>query len=146
MSLEHSSAIDLGDLIDLDLAHPEVPREPFKQALEIRKAILGPEDPFIAYSLNNLALAYTEMGELDFALKSCDSQYDVASILLKQGHVSSAIQMLEEIVGISKTFTEGQGQQARALFNIAEVYKERELEDAPFEEAEFSKLCLWMLW
>lgn len=76
--------------------------------------------------------------------------------------------MLEEIVGISKTFTEGQGQQARALFKLAEVYKERgmlaesaplkesatsiraalrpELEDAPFEEAEFSKLCLWMLW
>ncbi|VUC30930.1 unnamed protein product [Clonostachys rosea] len=270
-SLEYASAIDLSGLIDLDLAQPSVAIEAFKQALQIRKTALGPEDPFIAYSLNNVALAHTEMGELDLAyaaheeairlrlkansdrignsyskmsslllrmnrpdeaeemlarcpslkdftdetflktgnprfsgdmvllsrirlaqgrssdairlaskalafrrkllgnrLKTCDSQYDVASILLKQGHVSSAIQMLEEIVGISKTFTEGQGQQARALFKLAEVYTERgmqaeslaykqsaisiraalkpELQDAPFEEAEFSKLCLWMLW
>lgn len=67
MSLEHASAIDLGCLIDLDLAHPEVAIESFKQALKIHKATLGPEDPFIAYSLNNVALAYTEMGGLDLA-------------------------------------------------------------------------------
>lgn len=64
-SLEYASAIDLGGLIDLDLAQPCKALERFKQALEIRKASLGPEDPFIAYSLNNMALAYCEMGELD---------------------------------------------------------------------------------
>ncbi|RYP89134.1 hypothetical protein DL769_000182 [Monosporascus sp. CRB-8-3] len=270
-SLEYASAIDLGGLIDLDLAQPAKALEPFTRALEIRKAKLGPEDPFIAYSLNNVALAYTEMGELDLAftahqeairlrlkansdrignsysnmsslllrmgrpdeaeemlarcpslkdftdetflstgnprfsgdmvllsrirlaqgrstdalrlaskalafrrkllgnrLKTCDSQYDVASMLLKEGHVSSATQLLEEVVGISETFVEGEGQRARALYKLTEVYADRgmqaesnasrekalalraalrpELKDAPFQEAEFSKLCLWMLW
>ncbi|RKK17490.1 hypothetical protein BFJ66_g1037 [Fusarium oxysporum f. sp. cepae] len=270
-SLEYASAIDLGGLIALDLAQPARALEPFTRALEIRKASLGPEDPFIAYSLNNIALAYTEMGELDLSftahqeairlrlkansdrignsysnmsslllrmgrpdeaeemlarcpslkdftdetflntgnprfsgdmvllsrirlaqgrptdalrlaskalafrrkllgnrLKTCDSQYDVASMLLKEGHVSSAIQLLEEVVGISETFIEGEGQRARALYKLAEAYEDRsmqaesiacrekaltlraalkpELKDAPFEEVEFSKLCLWMLW
>ncbi|RYP46257.1 hypothetical protein DL768_007524 [Monosporascus sp. mg162] len=270
-SLEYASAIDLGGLIDLDLAQPAKALEPFTRALEIRKASLGPEDLFIAYSFNNVALAYTEMGELDLAftahqkairlrlkaksdrignscsnmsslllrmgrpdeaeemlarcpslkdftdetflstgnprfsgdmvllsrirlaqgrstealrlaskalafrrkmlgnrLKTCDSQYDVASMLLKEGHVSSVIQLLEEVVGISETFVEGEGQRARALYKLTEVYADRgmqaesnacrekalalraalrpELKDAPFEEAEFSKLCLWMLW
>ncbi|KAF4445734.1 tetratricopeptide repeat-containing [Fusarium austroafricanum] len=269
-SLEYASAIDLGGLIALDLAQPSRALEPFSRALEIRKASLGPEDPFIAYSLNNIALAYTEMGELDLAftvhqeairlrlkansdrignsysnmsslllrmgrpdeaeemlarcpslkdftdetflntgnprfsgdmillsrirvaqgrptdalrlaskalafrrkllgnrLKTCDSQYDVASMLLKEGHVSSAIQLLEEVVGISESFIEGEGQRARALYKLAEAYEDRgmqaesiacrekaltlraalkpELKDAPFEEVKFSKLCLWML-
>ncbi|CAM1507781.1 Fc.00g046290.m01.CDS01 [Cosmosporella sp. VM-42] len=270
-SLEYASAIDLGGLIDLDLAQPAKALGPFTRALEIRKASLGPEDPFIAYSLNNVALAYTEMGELDLAftahqeairlrlkansnrignsysnmsslilrmgrpdeaeemlarcpslkdftdetflstgnprfsgdmvllsrirlaqgrstdalklaskalafrrkllgnrLKTCDSQYDVASMLLAEGHVSSATQLLEEVVGISETFVEGEGQRARALYKLTKVYADRgkqaesiacrekaltlrtalrpELKDSPFEEAEFSKLCLWMLW
>ncbi|KAH6887138.1 P-loop containing nucleoside triphosphate hydrolase protein [Thelonectria olida] len=270
-SLEYASAIDLGGLIDLDLTQPAKALQPFTRALEIRKASLGPEDPFIAYSLNNVALAYTEMGELDLAftshqeairlrlkansdrignsysnmsslllrmgrpdeaekmlakcpslkdftdetflstgnprfsgdmvllsrirlaqgrstdalklaskalafrrkllgnrLKTCDSQYDVASMLLKDGHVSSATQMLEEVVGISETFVEGEGQRARALYKLAEIHSDRgvqgeasacrekalglraalrpDLKDAPFEETEFSKLCLWMLW
>ncbi|KAF4459095.1 tetratricopeptide repeat-containing [Fusarium albosuccineum] len=270
-TLEYASAIDLGGLIALDLAQPAKALEPFTRALEIRKARLGPEDPFIAYSLNNVALAYTEMGELELAytahqeairlrlkansdrignsysnmsslllrmgrpdeaeemlarcpslkdftdgtflntgnprfsgdmvllsrirlaqgrstdalrlaskalvfrrkllgnrLKTCDSQYDVASMLLKEGHVSSAMQLLEEVVGISETFVKGEGQRARALYKLTEIYADRgmqaesnacrenalslraalrpELKDAPFEEAEFSKLCLWMLW
>ncbi|KAF4984957.1 hypothetical protein FDECE_16948 [Fusarium decemcellulare] len=270
-TLEYASAIDLGGLIALDLAQPAKALEPFTRALEIRKASLGSEDPFIAYSLNNVALAYTEMGELELAytahqeairlrlkansdrignsysnmsslllrmgspdeaeemlarcpslkdftddtflstgnprfsgdmvllsrirlaqgrptdalrlaskalvfrrkllgnrLKTCDSQYDVASMLLKEGHVSSAMQLLEEVVGISETFVEGEGQRARALCKLTEIYADRgmqaesnacrenalslraalkpELKDAPFEEAEFSKLCLWMLW
>ncbi|KJZ74929.1 hypothetical protein HIM_05660 [Hirsutella minnesotensis 3608] len=270
-SLEYASAIDLSGLIDMDLARSAKALESFTRALDMRKARLGPEDPFIAYSLNNVALAHTEMGELELAytahqeairlrlkansdrignsysnmsslllrmghpdkaeemlarcpslkdftdetflstgnprfsgdmvllsrirlaqgrssdalrlaskalafrrkllgnrLKTCDSQYDVASMLLKEGHVSSAIQLLEEAVGISETFVEGEGQRARALYKLTEVYANRgmqaesincrekaltlraalrpELKDAPFEEAEFSKLCLWMLW
>ncbi|KAM4066810.1 tetratricopeptide repeat domain-containing protein [Hirsutella rhossiliensis] len=270
-SLAYASAIDLHGLIDLDLAQAARALKPFEHALEIRKARLGPEDPFIAYSLNNIALAYTEMGELDLAheahqeairlrlkansdrignsysnmaslllrmgrpddaekmlarcpslvdftdetflstgnprfsgdmvllsrirlsqgrptealrlaskalafrreslgnrLKTCDSQYDVASMLLNEGHTSSAIQLLEEIVSMSETFVEGKGQRARALHKLSAVLADKgmqiesekckekalellaelkpELKDAPYEEAEFSKLCLWMLW
>ena len=76
--------------------------------------------------------------------------------------------LLEEIVGICETFVEGEGQQARALYKLSEIYGRRdmprectsckekamqtrasvkpELRDAPFEEREFSKLCVWMLW
>ena len=66
-SLAYASAIDLDGLISLDLAQPAKALEPFTRALDIRKACLGLEDPFIAYSLNNVALAYTEMGELNLA-------------------------------------------------------------------------------
>lgn len=69
-TLEYASAIDLGGLLDLDLAQPARALAPFQQALEIRKARLGPEDPFIAYSLNNVALAYTETGELQKAYEA----------------------------------------------------------------------------
>ena len=76
--------------------------------------------------------------------------------------------MLEEIVSISETFVEGAGQRARAYFKLSAIYADRglqaesdscrdkalglraelkpELKDRPFEEAEFAKLCLWMLW
>ncbi|GAW18075.1 hypothetical protein ANO14919_075460 [Xylariales sp. No.14919] len=270
-SLGYASAIDLCGLIDLDLGQAARALEPFTRALEIRKAELGVEDPFIAYSLNNIALAYTEIGKLELAhaahqdainlrlkansdrignsysnmsslllrlgrpdeaeemlarcpslegftdetfintgnprfsgdmvllsrirraqgrkadalrlaskalafrrkvlgnrLKTCDSQYDVASMLLGENHASSAMQLLEEIVSISETFVEGEGQRARALYKLSEIHlqlgaqkesdacKEKaltllaklkpDLKDAPFEEATFSKLCLWMLW
>jgi hypothetical protein len=69
---------------------------------------------------------------------------------------------------MSESYAEGEGQRARALYKLATIYKGRgmeaesdackekalklraalkpELEGAPFEEVEFSKLCLWMLW
>ncbi|KID83644.1 Tetratricopeptide-like helical, partial [Metarhizium majus ARSEF 297] len=273
-SLKYASAIDLGGLIDLDLAQPAQALEPFTRALEIRRANPGSDDPSIAYSLNNVALAYTELGELDLALaarreaillrlkansnrignsysnisslllrmgrpeeaeqslakcpalkdfsdetflstgnprfsgdmvllsrirlaqgrlpdalrlaskalefrrkllgnrlKTCDSQHDVASVLLKDGHIISAMrvlrQLLQDVVGISETFVKGHGQRARALYTLSKAYEARDmlaestackekavalrslprpdLKDAPFEEEEFSKLCLWML-
>lgn len=71
-------------------------------------------------------------------------------------------------MSISETFVEGQGQRARALYKLSRLQSERdmpaeseasrklavelraaqkpELANAPFEEAEFAKLCLWMLW
>ena len=77
-------------------------------------------------------------------------------------------QLLEEIVSISETFSEGEGQRARALYKLSVIHAERgmlpsseacrgealrlraklkpELKDDPFEEAEYAKLCLWMLW
>ncbi len=60
-TLDYASAIDLGGLVDLDMSDDANALEPFNTALDIRRARLGPEDPFIAYSLNNIALAYTEM-------------------------------------------------------------------------------------
>lgn len=109
-SLEYASAIDLGGLIDLDLAQPCKALERFKQALEIRKASLGPEDPFIAYSLNNMALAYCEMGELDLAFAAHEeairlrlaansdrignSYSNMSSLLLRMGRPDEAEEML----------------------------------------------------
>lgn len=109
-SLEYSSAIDLGGLIDLDLAQPAKALEPFTRVLEIRKASLGPEDPLIAYSLNNVALAYTEMGELDLAFKAHqeairlrlkansdrigNSYSNMSSLLLRMGRSDEAEEML----------------------------------------------------
>ncbi|KAI1147262.1 P-loop containing nucleoside triphosphate hydrolase protein [Nemania diffusa] len=270
-SLGYASAIDLCGLVDLDLGQAARSLSSFKRALGIRKAVLGSEDPFIAYSLNNIALAYTEIGELQLAyaahqeainlrlkansdrignsysnmsslllrmdrpdeaeemlarcpslkgftdetfintgnprfsgdivllsrirraqgrktealrlaskalafrrrllgnrLKTCDSQYDVASMLLDGEHTRSAIQLLQEIVSISEAFLEGEGQRARALYKLSEIHRHMgqqkesdayrdqaltqlaslkpELKNAPFEEATFSKLCLWMLW
>ncbi|KAK4645869.1 hypothetical protein QC761_0036960 [Podospora bellae-mahoneyi] len=178
---------------------------------------LGPEDPFIAYSLNNITLAYTEVNAQDLAcethqeairlrlkvnsdrignsysnmsslllrmgrpdeaeemlarcpslkdftdeiflstgntrfsgdmhwpfaadllgnrLKTCDSQYDIASMLYRDGHVSSAVNLLEEVVGISETPVQGQGQQARALFKLSQIQGEngREAESAALKE------------
>ncbi len=86
------------------------------------------------------------------------------------GYISNSPprQLLEEVVGISETFVEGEGQRARALYKLTNIYEDQgkldesnicrekalalrtalrpDLTDAPFEEAEFSKLCLWMLW
>lgn len=71
-------------------------------------------------------------------------------------------------MGISETSVEGEGQRARALYKLSVIHGERgmipsseacktealklraklkpELEGNAFEEAEFAKLCLWMLW
>ncbi|EXF84562.1 hypothetical protein CFIO01_04730, partial [Colletotrichum fioriniae PJ7] len=266
-----ASAIDLGGLNDIDLSQHARSLAPFNRALEIRQKHFGPEDPFIAFSLNNIALAYTEMGELEKAhrthqeairlrlqansdrignsysnmsslllrmgkpdeaeemlarcpslkdftdetflatgnprfsgdmvllsrirkaqgqttealrlaskalafrqkllgnrLKTCDSMYDVASMLLTTGHDSSARQLLEELVSISETFIEGEGQRARALCKLSGIYEKKgmvkesndsralaleirqklrpEFKNNLFQESEFAKLCVWMLW
>ena len=120
-SLEYASAIDLGGLIDLDLAQPVKALEPFTRALEIRKARLGPEDLFIAYSLNNIALAYTEMGELDLAFTTHheaihlrlkansdrigNSYSNVSSLLLRMGRPDEAEEMLARCPSL-KDFTD----------------------------------------
>ncbi|KPM44898.1 hypothetical protein AK830_g1657 [Neonectria ditissima] len=120
-SLEYASAIDLGGLIDLDLAQPAKALEPFMRALEIRKASLGPEDPFIAYSLNNVALAYTEMGVLDLAFNAHEeairlrlkansdrignSYSNMSSLLLRMGLPNEAEEMLARCPSL-KDFTD----------------------------------------
>ena len=77
-------------------------------------------------------------------------------------------QLLEQIVSISEAFVEGEGQRARALYKLSVIHERRglnaeslsakeeavklraklkpEIAEEPFEESEFAKLCLWMLW
>lgn len=77
-------------------------------------------------------------------------------------------ELLQELVSISETLNEGEGQLARANYKLAVVFQEKgmtlesddykaraiilrsklrpEARNAPFEETEFRKLCLWMLW
>jgi len=120
-SLAYASVIDLGGLLDLDLAQSTRASSPFKRALEIRKARLGPEDSFIAYSLNNIALAYTEIGELELAYTTHEqainlrlkaksnrignSYSNMASLLLRLGHPDEAEEMLARCPSL-KDFTD----------------------------------------
>jgi tetratricopeptide (TPR) repeat protein len=120
-SLEYASAIDLGGLVDLDLSQSAQALESFTRALEIRKARIGPEDPFIAYSLNNIALAYTEMGELDLAFTAHqeairirlkansdrigNSYSNMSSLLLRMGRPDEAEEMLARCPSL-KDFTD----------------------------------------
>ncbi len=63
-SLAYASATDLSGLVDLDMNKPDEAIKSFYIALQVRQQILGPNDPFIAFSLNNLAIAYTELPDL----------------------------------------------------------------------------------
>ena len=120
-TLAFASAIDLSGLIDLDMNKPEEALVPFSQALEIRKQRLGPEDPLIASSLNNIALSYTEMGRLDEAHATheeairirLDNQSDrignsysnMSSLLLRMGKPDEAEEMLKRCPSL-KDFTD----------------------------------------
>ncbi|KAF2017327.1 TPR-like protein [Aaosphaeria arxii CBS 175.79] len=270
-SLSYASAVDLSGLLDLDMNNPDQALIPFEEAFAIRKRLLKPTDGMIASSLNNIALAYTEMGELDKAyatheeaisirlntssdrignsysnmsslllkmnkpdeaedmlkrcpslkdftdetfintgnprfsgdmvllsririkqgrldealrlaskalafrqkllgnrLKTCDSLYDVASLLHMHGNAASAIELLSQLTKIAGSIPEGKGQLARAYYKLAVLQHERERYEeshtsremaqnlraelkpdaggAPFIEEEFAKLCVWMLW
>ncbi|PVH92526.1 TPR-like protein [Periconia macrospinosa] len=208
--------------------NPDKALIPFEEAYAIRKKLLEPTDGMIASSLNNIALAYTEMGELDKAyaaheeaisirhctnsnrignsysnlsslllrmnrpdeaeemlkrcpslkdftdetfiktgnprfsgdmvllsrirvqqgrldealrlaskalvfrqrllgnrLKTCDSLYDVASLLHKHGNAASAIELLGQLIDIASSIPEGKGQLARAYFKLAVLQEER---------------------
>jgi hypothetical protein len=82
--------------------------------------------------------------------------------------LNSRSELLTQLVAITELLHEGEGQLGRANYKLAVLYeekgsledsracKERALEirgrlraqdkDASFEEEEFMKLCLWMLW
>ncbi|KAF2280328.1 uncharacterized protein EI97DRAFT_447867 [Westerdykella ornata] len=101
-------------------------------------------------------------------LKTCDSLYDVASLLHMHGNTTSAIELLGQLVDIAGSIPEGKGQLARAYFKLAVLHQEKgrhsesntyremaeslraelkpEAVGAPFNEEEFMKLCVWMLW
>jgi tetratricopeptide (TPR) repeat protein len=110
-TLAFASATDLSGLIDLDMNKPEKALGPFNTALQIREQRLGLDDPLIAFSLNNIALAYTEMAELQKAFathkKAIDirlrtesdrignSYSNISSLLLRMGKPDEAEEMLK---------------------------------------------------
>ena len=120
-SLAYASAVDLSGLIDLDMNNPDKAMIPFQEALEMRKIILGPKDPLIASSLNNIALAYTEMGELEKAYSTHEeaihirlstnsdrignSYSNMSSLLLRMGKADEAEEMLKRCPSL-KDFTD----------------------------------------
>ncbi len=120
-TLDYASAIDLGGLIDVDMNQAARALEPFNVALQIRTSRLGPGDPFIAYSLNNIALAYTEMGELELALakhqeaislrltansdRIGNSYSNMSSLLLRMAKPDDAEEMLARCPSL-KDFTD----------------------------------------
>jgi hypothetical protein len=88
-------------------------------------------------------------------------------ILILRASFHAISQLLKQIVSISEAFIEGEGQRARALYKLSVIHERRglhaesisakealklrgklkpELAEKPFEESEFAKLCLWMLW
>ena len=109
-TLAYASAIELFGLLHLDNAQPTKAMERFEISLRIRQAILGPDDPFIAASLNTIALAFTESGELvqahethqraiDIRLRTNsdrigNSYSNMASTLLRMGRPDEAEEML----------------------------------------------------
>ncbi|KAL9022963.1 MAG: hypothetical protein Q9196_007450, partial [Gyalolechia fulgens] len=60
-SLAFASAIELLGLIDVDTNFQSKALQSFTQTMDIRKTLLGPEDPFIAASLTTLGIVHTEL-------------------------------------------------------------------------------------
>lgn len=102
---------------------------------------------------------------------TCDSMYDVASLLIgDETTYGTALSLLQDLVSIMEEFdsANGQGQLARAYYKLAVLYghlgdhrksedhKDKALDlarklsssaqDIEFEESTFAKLCPWMLW
>ncbi len=119
--LAFASAIDLSGLIDLDMNNPSKALEPFNTALRIRESQLGSDAPLIASSLNNIALSYTEMGDLEKAYENHQKAIDIrlatqsdrignsysnmSSLLLKMGKPDEAEEMLARCPSL-KDFTD----------------------------------------
>ncbi len=120
-TLAFASATDLSGLIDLDINDPAKALVLFNTALKIREERLGPDDPLVASSLNNIALAYTEMAELEKAYamhqraidirlrrrgdRMGNSYSNMASLLLRMGKPDEAEEMLKNCPAL-KDFTD----------------------------------------
>ena len=102
--------MDLLGLLHLDNAQATKAMTQFQEALRIRQNLLGPDDAFIASSLNNIGIAYTEMNNLtqafafhqraiDIRLRTNsdrigNSYSNMASTLLRMGKADEAEEML----------------------------------------------------
>lgn len=110
-SKEYLNAVDLLGLIDMDLNQPRAALSAIEKVLEVRRSISPPDDPFTAYSLNALGLAYTELPDLDKAYRAHqeamsirerigsdrvgNSYSNMASLLLRMGKPDEAEDMLK---------------------------------------------------
>jgi tetratricopeptide (TPR) repeat protein len=119
--LAYASAVDLSGLLSLDMNDPETALILFEHAFAIRKKLLKPTDGMIAASLNNIALAYTEMGEHDKAYATHEeaisirlstnsdrignSYSNMSSLLLKMSKPDEAEEMLKRCPSL-KEFTD----------------------------------------
>lgn len=84
-TLTYAGAIDLSGLVDLDLNNPKSALRSFETALKIRMEILeSDDDALIAFSLNNLALAYTELGSEYFQRAHSTHERAISIRLRKQ--------------------------------------------------------------
>ena len=120
-SLAFASVTDLSGLIDLDMNEPEKALVSFFSALEIRRNCLSSDDSLVASSLNNIALSYTEMKELDKAYEIHQQAIDIrlrtrsdrignsysnlSSLLLRMGKPDEAEQTLMKCPAL-KDFTD----------------------------------------
>ena len=120
-NLAFASAVDLSGLIDLDMSLPNRALNPFTTALGIREDLLGSDDPQIASSLNNIAIAYTETGDLEKAFAIHEKAIDIrlrtksdrignsysnmSSLLLRMGKLDEAEEMLKRCPSL-KDFTD----------------------------------------
>lgn len=108
-SLIYASAITLNGLIEFDTNNVQLSLETSSTGLKIREKLLQSDDAFIASSLNAISNAYTELGNMDMALKTGlraidmrmnsdrigNSYSNMASTLMRMGKPDEAEEMLE---------------------------------------------------
>ncbi|KAK6359412.1 hypothetical protein TWF696_000572 [Orbilia brochopaga] len=114
--LTYANVLMLKGLIDLDTNNIPAALDGFKKTLEIRQRLLPPDDEFIASSLNAISIAYTELGDVQNALKAGSKAIDIrlrnnseclgnsysnmASTMLRMGNVDEAEDMLQRCPSI----------------------------------------------
>lgn len=119
--MAYASAVDLSGLIMLDLNEPAKALIRFIEAQNIRETTSSPTDSLVASSLNNIGLAYTELGQLDEAYDAHEkaiqirltiesdrignSYSNMASLLLRLGKADEAEDMLKRCPSL-KNFTD----------------------------------------
>ena len=73
----YASAINLSGLIDLDMNNPTKALNNLRKALDLRQRLLKPDDPFIASSLSNVSMAYTELRDFERAYATQQEAIDL---------------------------------------------------------------------
>ena len=120
-TLAFASAVELRGLIEMDLNRQASALDSFTQVLELRTALLGPDDAFIAASLTTLGIVHTELGNLaeahsyhekaiDIRLRTNsdrigNSYSNMSSLLLRMDKADEAEEMLKRCPSL-KDFTD----------------------------------------
>ena len=120
-TLAFANAVDLSGLIDLDLNDAMNALKSFQIALRIRTADVNHDDALTAFSLNNMALAYEELGRFEDAYvahnkaiqlrlriqsdRIGNSYSNMASLLLRMGRPDDGEDTLKKCPSL-KDFTD----------------------------------------